>query len=55
MIIRNAYQEHFKYDLSITLEEAYNGKKQEISFASSEKCERCDGYGAEPELGGVPT
>jgi len=37
-----------RYDLSISLEEAYNGKKQEISFLSSEKCERCDGYGAEP-------
>ncbi len=37
-----------RYDLSITLEEAYNGKKQEISFSSSEKCERCDGHGAEP-------
>jgi len=37
-----------RYDLSITLEEAYNGKKQEISFSSSEKCEKCDGHGAEP-------
>ena len=37
-----------RYDLSISLEEAYNGKKQEISFSSSEQCERCDGYGAEP-------
>ena len=37
-----------RYDLSITLEEAYSGKKQEISFSSSEKCERCDGHGAEP-------
>ena len=25
-----------RYDLSITLEEAYNGKKQEINFSSSE-------------------
>ena len=37
-----------RYDLSVSLEEAYNGKKQEINFSSSEKCERCDGYGAEP-------
>ena len=37
-----------RYDLSINLEEAYNGKKQEINFSSSEKCERCNGYGAEP-------
>ena len=37
-----------RYDLSITLEEAYNGKKEEINFSSSEKCERCNGHGAEP-------
>ena len=37
-----------RYDLSISLEDAYNGKKQEINFSSSDKCERCDGYGAEP-------
>ena len=37
-----------RYDISITLEEAYNGKKQEINFSSSEQCERCGGYGAEP-------
>jgi len=37
-----------RYDLSITLEEAYNGKKQEINFSSSEKCGRCNGHGAEP-------
>jgi len=37
-----------RYDLSISLDEAYHGKKQEIIFSSSEKCGRCDGYGAEP-------
>jgi len=37
-----------RYDLSINLEDAYNGKKQEINFSSSEKCDRCNGYGAEP-------
>jgi len=37
-----------RYDLSISLEESYQGKKQEINFSSSEKCERCDSYGAEP-------
>jgi len=37
-----------RYDLSINLEDAYNGKKQEINFSSSEICERCSGYGAEP-------
>ena len=40
--------EDLRYDLSISLEEAYHGKKQEINFSSSERCERCDGYGAEP-------
>ena len=37
-----------RYDLSISLEEAYNGKKQEVNFSSSDKCERCNGYGGEP-------
>ena len=37
-----------RYDLSISLEDAYNGKKQEINFSSSEKCKVCNGYGAEP-------
>jgi len=40
--------EDLRYDLSISLEDAYHGKKQEIYFSSSERCERCDGYGAEP-------
>ncbi len=37
-----------RYDVTISLEEAYNGKKQEINFSSSDKCSRCDGHGAEP-------
>jgi len=37
-----------RYDLSISLEDAYNGKKQEINFSSSDKCKRCDGHGGEP-------
>jgi len=37
-----------RYDLSISLEEAYKGKKQEINFSSSDKCEKCNGNGAEP-------
>jgi len=37
-----------RYDLSISLEDAYNGKKQEINFSSSDKCEMCNGSGAEP-------
>tara|TARA_Y100000590_G_scaffold426696_1_gene536082 strand:- start:324 stop:1466 length:1143 start_codon:yes stop_codon:yes gene_type:complete len=42
-----------RYDLSISLEDAYSGKKQEINFSSSDRCERCSGYGAEP--GSKPT
>jgi len=37
-----------RYDLSISLEEAYNGKKQEINFSSTDKCGTCSGSGAEP-------
>ena len=37
-----------RYDLAISLEDAYKGKKHEINFSSSDKCARCDGYGAEP-------
>ena len=37
-----------RYDLSITLEEAFHGKKQEINFSSSDKCGICNGSGAEP-------
>ena len=32
-----------RYDLSITLEEAYKGKKQDIKFSTSEKCNTCSG------------
>jgi len=37
-----------RYDLSISLEDAFFGKKQEINFSSSDKCETCNGSGAEP-------
>ena len=40
--------EDLRYDLSISLEESYFGKKQEINFSSSEQCARCNGYGSEP-------
>src|SRR5210317_1626543 len=36
------------YDLSITLEEAYSGKKQNIQFSSSDKCGTCKGNGSKP-------
>jgi molecular chaperone DnaJ len=37
-----------RYDLSITLEEAYSGKKQNIQFSSSDKCNTCKGNGSKP-------
>ena len=37
-----------RYDLSISLEEAYTGKKQDIKFSTSEKCETCKGSGSKP-------
>ena len=37
-----------RYDLSITLEEAYSGKKQNIQFSTSEKCSTCKGNGSKP-------
>src|SRR5210317_1978104 len=37
-----------RYDLSISLEEAYLGKKQNIQFSSSEKCNTCKGSGSKP-------
>jgi len=40
--------EDLRYDLSVSLEEAYYGKKQEINFSSSETCKRCRGNCSEP-------
>ena len=37
-----------RYDLSISLEEAYSGKKQDIKFSTSEKCNTCSGSGSKP-------
>jgi len=37
-----------RYDLTITLEEAYLGKKQNIQFSTSEKCSTCKGNGSKP-------
>ena len=37
-----------RYDLSVTLEEAYSGKKQEIKFSAAEKCTTCKGSGSKP-------
>ena len=40
--------EDIRYDLEISLEEAYSGVKKEIEIQSSEKCEECEGSGAQP-------
>ncbi len=37
-----------RYDLSISLEEAYSGKKQNIQFSSTDKCSICKGSGSKP-------
>jgi len=37
-----------RYDLSITLEEAHEGKKQDIKFSTTEKCTTCKGNGSKP-------
>ena len=37
-----------RYDLSITLEDAYKGKKQDIKFSTTEKCDTCKGNGSKP-------
>ena len=37
-----------RYDMEITLEEAYHGKQAEISVEISQKCDPCDGTGATP-------
>jgi molecular chaperone DnaJ len=37
-----------RYDLSITLEEAFEGKKQDIQFSTTEKCNTCKGNGSKP-------
>ena len=37
-----------RYDLEITLEQAWSGIDQEITIPSVDVCDRCDGSGAEP-------
>jgi len=37
-----------RYDLTISLEEAYTGKKQDIKFSTSERCDTCKGSGSKP-------
>lgn len=35
-----------RYNMTISLEEAFSGKKTEISFAAAGKCDTCDGTGS---------
>jgi molecular chaperone DnaJ len=44
----NSRGSDLRYDLSITLEEAYEGKKQDIKFSTTEKCDTCKGNGSKP-------
>lgn len=46
-----------RYDMEISLEEAFHGKKTEIEIEVSQICESCGGSGAEPGTGtrGCPT
>ncbi len=40
-----------RYDMEITLEEAFHGKQTEVDIEVSSRCEPCDGSGAEPGTG----
>ncbi|MCP5394095.1 MAG: molecular chaperone DnaJ [Sphingomonadaceae bacterium] len=40
-----------RYDLQISLEEAFHGKKTEIGIEVSQSCETCNGSGSEPGTG----
>ena len=44
----NSRGSDLRYDLSISLEEAYSGKKQDIKFSTSERCDTCSGSGSKP-------
>lgn len=44
-----------KYDISITLEEAYKGIEKKISFATQVGCSSCDGTGAADSSGSEAT
>ncbi len=37
-----------RYEMEISLEEAYQGKELEVKVPIAEDCDRCDGIGAEP-------
>ena len=35
-----------RYNISVTLEEAYQGKVENISFTANQTCDKCEGYGS---------
>jgi molecular chaperone DnaJ len=39
---------HLRYDIKLTLEEAFSGKEEEITFKKWGPCEACDGSGITP-------
>lgn len=41
-----------RYDVTLTLEEAFAGKNIDVSFMSSVKCDHCNGTGSEDKDGG---
>lgn len=45
---RQARGADLRYEMEITLEEAFHGKDMEIDVPIAENCERCGGEGAEP-------
>ena len=40
-----------RYDMEVTLDEAFHGKTAQIEIEVSQRCEPCDGTGAEPGTG----
>lgn len=52
---RNRRGQDLRYDLEITLEEAFKGTSKHVSFARSGKCKSCNGTGGEGGSEGVTT
>lgn len=40
-----------RYDMEVSLDEAFHGKSTEIEIETSQQCDTCDGSGAEPGTG----
>lgn len=49
---RNQKGSDLRYDAEITLEEAFSGKKIDVNFISSVKCDHCGGSGSEDKNNG---